>query len=97
MKGGGSADVASAAFFPRGFTGRGLSSTRKSPNRPVRLTMGTPAGESRSICSGSSGRRWRSTGIANAQAGCSFGLAGFRFFPLAVVFGTAAGTRIFSL
>ena len=33
--------------------GGGTSSTRKSPNRPVRLTIGFPLGERRSICSGS--------------------------------------------
>ena len=58
-----------------------------------------------SICSGRSGRPWRSTGIANVQAGTSLILAGLRafafvpdFFDLAAGFGTATGTTgIFSL
>ena len=97
MKGGGSAR-ASSAFFPFGFTGRGLSSTRKSPKRPVRFTIGTPAGERRSICSGRSGRRCRSTGMAKLQAGRVFGFA-FRFgafFPF-VAAGASGSSMIFSL
>ena len=91
MNGGGSAG-ASAAALPFAFGGRGLSSTRKSPNRPVRFTIGTPAGERRSICSGSRGRRCRSTGMEKLQAGRSLGFLGLAdfFFPFAVVVAAAA-------
>ena len=97
MNDGGSAGAASFAFFPLGLMGRGLSSTRKAPKRPVRLIIGTPAGESRSICWGSCGRPIRSTGIENRQEGTSFGLAALRGLPFAVSVGAGAASTILSL